>query len=62
MESEEEPMIVIKSVRKSRSLKKYKRKTKAIRNPPLEDSVNSEGGKSKVSSRFNLRDRNTIKK
>ena len=55
-------MIVINSVRKSRSSKKYKRKTRAIRNPPLEESVNSKGGKSKVSPRFNLRDRNTIKK
>jgi hypothetical protein len=61
-ESEEEPMIVINSIRKSRSSKKYKRKTRAIRNPPLEESVNSKGGKSKVSPRFNLRDRNTIKK
>ena len=61
-ESEEEPYVVITSVGKSRSSKKYRRKTRAIKNLPLEDSVNSEGHKSKVSPRFNLMDRKTIKK
>jgi hypothetical protein len=62
-DSEEEPLILVNSVRKSRSSKKKaKRKTKGLRNPPFEDPVNSDGGKSKVSPRFNLRDRKTIKK
>jgi hypothetical protein len=62
-DSEEEPLILVNSVRKSRSSKKKaKRKTRVLRNPPFEDSVNSDGGKSKVSPRFNLRDRKTIKK
>jgi hypothetical protein len=62
-EDSEEPIIVVNSVRKSRSSKnKSKRKARVIKNPPFEDSVNPEGGKSKVSPRFNLRDRKTIKK
>jgi hypothetical protein len=62
-EDSEEPLILVNSVRKSRSSKKKaKRKTRVLRNPPFEDSVNSDGGKSKVSPRFNLRDRKTIKK
>jgi hypothetical protein len=63
VDSEEEPIIVVNSVRKSRSLKKKaKRKARVIKNPPFEDSVNPKGGKSKVSPRFNLRDRKTTKK
>jgi hypothetical protein len=61
-DSEEEPLILVNSVRKSRSSRKAKRKTRVLRNPPFEDSVNSDGGKSKISPRFNLRDRKTIKK
>jgi len=60
-ESEEEPYI-IPSVRKSRSFKKFRKKSRAIRNYPLEVSDNLDGDKSKASPRFNLRDRNTIKK
>lgn len=57
-DSEVEPLIVVKSVSKSRSSKK-KRKTRATRNPPSEDPVNSEGEKSKVCRRFNLRETET---
>jgi hypothetical protein len=61
-ESDEEPIVLIPSVRKSRSLKKGKKKSRAVKKHPLDVSVGSEGDKSKVSPRFNLRDRNTIKK
>jgi hypothetical protein len=61
-DSDENPYIEIVSVKKSRSSKKKKRKPRARKNLPLEDSFHSEGDKSKVCPRFNLRDRNTIKK
>jgi hypothetical protein len=51
------------SVRKSRSSKKkLKRKPRATKAHPFEGFINSIGDKSKVSPRFNLRDRRTIKK
>jgi hypothetical protein len=61
-ESEEEPLVLIASVRKSRSSKKGKKKTRVTKKHPIDVSVDSKGDKSKVSPRFNLRDRNTIKK
>jgi hypothetical protein len=61
-ESEEEPLVLIASVRKSRSSKKGKKKTRVTKKHPIDVSVGSKGDKSKVSPRFNLRGRNTIKK
>jgi hypothetical protein len=61
-ESKEEPCILNSSVRKSRSPKKYKKKSRVVRKHPLDTSVCSEGDKSKVSSRSNLRDRDKIKR
>ena len=61
-DSEEEPQVLPASIMKSRSSKKKKRKTRASKNQPADDSLHSKGGESKVSSRFNLKDRNTIKK
>jgi hypothetical protein len=61
-ESEEEPLVLIASVRKSRSSKKGKKKVRASKKHPADVSVGTKGDKSKVSPRFNLRDRNTIKK
>jgi hypothetical protein len=49
-------------VRKSISSKKGKKKSRVVKKHPLDVSIGSEGDKSKVSTRFNLRDRNTIKK
>jgi hypothetical protein len=60
-ESEGEPCVLVSSVRKSRSSKKIK-KSRAVRKQPVDASICSEGDKSKVSPRFNLRNRNTIKK
>ena len=62
-ESEEEPCFVTVSARKSRSSKKkYKRKARVSKSQPLASLDNSVGVESKVSPRFNLRDRKTIKK
>ena len=61
-DSEEEPQVLPASIMKSRPSKKKKRKTRASKNQPADDSLRSKGGESKVSPRFNLRDRNTIKK
>jgi len=61
-DSEEEPYVLTASIRKSKPSKKYKRKTRASKNQPVDGSMHSKGGESKVSPRFNLRDRNTIKK
>jgi len=62
-ESEEEPCFVTVSARKSRSSKKkYKRKARVSKSQPLAGLDNSVGVESKVSPRFNLRDRKTIKK
>jgi hypothetical protein len=62
-ESEEEPCVFTVSVRKSRSSKKkLKRKPRATKTHPFEGFIDSVGDKSKVSPRFNLRDRRTIKK
>ena len=62
-ESKEEPCFVTVSARKSRSSKKkYKRKARVSKSQPLAGLDNSVGVESKVSPRFNLRDRKTIKK
>lgn len=62
-ESEDEPCFVVVSAKKSRSSKKKnKRKARASKKQPLAGLDNSVGVESKVSPRFNLRDRKTIKK
>jgi len=61
-ESEEEPLVLIASVRKSRSSKKGKKKTRVTKKHPTDVSVGSKEDESKVSPRFNLRDRNATKK
>jgi hypothetical protein len=61
-ESEEEPLKLTASIRKSRSSKKYKRKTKNCKNQPLDGSAKKKRVESMASPRFNLRDRRTIKK
>ena len=61
--SDEEQLIVIDSIRKNKSGRKGKKKNSSNnKKHPLDVSGKLKGDKSKVSPRFNLRDRNTIKK
>jgi hypothetical protein len=60
-DSEEESYVLTASIRKSRSSKKNKRKTRGGKNQPSADSVHSKGDESKVSPRFNLRERKPLK-
>lgn len=56
-------LIVIDSIRKNKSGRKGKKKNSSNnKKHPLDVSGKLKGDKSKVSPRFNLRDRNTIKK
>jgi hypothetical protein len=61
-DSEEDPCVVIPSARKSRSSKKCKRKGRRNKGHPAVDPSKYVGDEPKVSPRFNLRDRATIKK
>ena len=61
--SEEEQLTVIDSIRKNKSGRKGKKKKSSNnKKHPLDVSGKLKGDKSKVSPRFNLRVRNTIKK
>ena len=61
-ESDKESCVIPVSSRKSKSAKKKKRKTRAVKAHPVDDPTESGGDKSMASPRFNLRDRKTIKK